>query len=395
MSTGDVVRGSSPSVNLSSRNRLPTLTGLRFWAALLVVAYHLTWQIGAIQPISALAMFGRTGVTFFFVLSGFVLAWTYLDSPTRVSIFLWRRFARLWPLVVVTSAFSLLVFQLVDRSVGLWQAATTILFLQAWHPRWAAGANGAAWSLSAEAFFYLMFPPLLGAAAVNRARSTLWLVSGLAMVAIWSSYAYFDWPSWAIDYLPPSRIVQFVVGVLCAVALRRGTPAPLSYRKAAGLVALYHAALIPWAVVTGTGSAWGPYSGSQWWATPLFALLIMAAASSDLAGRPTALRGRVTIRLGQWSFAWYLVHEQIIRLWTHFGPRSESVVMVGAGWVAVIGLSVSAAGCLYKWVEHPAERWLRRHGPQPEASRHSATRDSAGEPRALPGLKDDSQATRF
>ena len=87
--------------DIPSRDRLPSLTGLRFWAALLVVSYHLHHRIGAV-PGSWLVEYGRTGVTFFFVLSGFVLAWNYLDERTPVAVFAWRRFARIWPLVAVT-----------------------------------------------------------------------------------------------------------------------------------------------------------------------------------------------------------------------------------------------------------------------------------------------------
>ena len=81
------------------RDRLPSLTGLRFWAALLVVTYHLSRQYHRLPLVSSLVWYGRDGVTFFFVLSGFVLAWSYAGAalvPDRV--FYRRRFARVWPL---------------------------------------------------------------------------------------------------------------------------------------------------------------------------------------------------------------------------------------------------------------------------------------------------------
>lgn len=114
--------------DIATRDRLPSLTGLRFWAALLVVLYHLTTQVGTIQPVSAMVMYGRTGVTFFFVLSGFVLAWTYSGRPIPVLVFFWRRFARLWPLVAVTGVISLLAYALIGTRIHGWQAATTFVF---------------------------------------------------------------------------------------------------------------------------------------------------------------------------------------------------------------------------------------------------------------------------
>jgi peptidoglycan/LPS O-acetylase OafA/YrhL len=354
-------RSSSPGVP-ATRDRLPSLTGLRFWAALLVVLYHLTGQVGALQPVSAMTMFGRSGVTFFFVLSGFVLAWTYVDRPTRYRVFLWRRFARLWPLVVVTGVLSLLVFRAIGDSPGWWQAATTFLFLQAWHPDWAVGANGAAWSLSDEAFFYLAFPLLLALAVVRRRRVVLWGAAACLLVGLWLCFGTWDWSAWALDYLPLTRVVQFLVGVLCAVALRQGARAPLGYWWAVGLVIVYHAALVPWHLY---GSAtFNAYSGSQWWATPVFALLIMAAAQSDRDGRATGVRGSWSLRLGHWSYAWYLIHEVVIRAWTHLVPRSGATLLVAVEWGALLLLSLLAAGVLYRWVERPSERWLRGIGPQ-------------------------------
>lgn len=307
--------------DIPTRDRLPSLTGLRFWAALLVVLYHLTNQVGFIYPLSSMFMFGRSGVTFFFVLSGFVLAWTYLDRPTAVTVFFWRRFARIWPLVAVTGVLSLIAYRVVDQDISLWQALTTFLFLQAWHPDWAAGANPAAWSLSDEVFFYLLFPVLLALASVPSRRKILWAVTVVGIVALWAAFVAGGLDRWGLDYFPVTRVLQFVVGVLAGVAMRRGARAPIGYWWAVGLVLAYHAALVPWSLI-GAGSAFDPYSGSQWWATPVFALLIMAAADADRAGKWTGVQGAWSLRLGHWSYAWYLIHEVVIRVWIHLVPST-------------------------------------------------------------------------
>ena len=73
---------------------LPRLTGLRWYAALLVFLYHAETfvPIRLLRPFN----FGTVGVTFFFVLSGFVLTWsTRPDLPA--STFYRRRFARIYP----------------------------------------------------------------------------------------------------------------------------------------------------------------------------------------------------------------------------------------------------------------------------------------------------------
>ncbi|MTI46157.1 acyltransferase [Roseibium hamelinense] len=87
--------------------RLDTLTGLRGYAALLVVAFHISLNrffagdAGFVEPGKfLLSNAGWFGVTFFFVLSGFVLTWSLRedDTPGR---FMWRRMALLWQLPVL------------------------------------------------------------------------------------------------------------------------------------------------------------------------------------------------------------------------------------------------------------------------------------------------------
>ncbi|MGC5617418.1 acyltransferase family protein [Georgenia sp. Z1491] len=366
--------GRAVAVGRDFPSRLHSLTGLRFWAALLVVMYHLSAQVGEVPVLSYLTAFGRTGVTFFFVLSGFVLAWTYLDRPVGFGVFMWRRFARLWPLVAATGAISLAIYWWIDELPGVWESATTFLFLQAWHPLWEDGANPASWSLSDEAFFYLLFPALLAIAAAGRRwRGALWVGCGVVLLGLWWVFGTVGWEGFWLDYFPPSRLVQFVIGVLCAVVVRRGGRSPVGYWPAVVLVVAFHAAMVPWERVSGGEAGFGPYSGSQWWSTPVFALLIVAAAQHDIDGRATLVRDRVSIRLGAWSYAWYLVHEPVIRAWNHVVPDGLGLTSPGVGvaleWVALLALSQAAAWALYSLVEHPAERWLRARGTQPVVPR--------------------------
>src|SRR5260370_7164480 len=89
------------------RPRLPALTSLRFFAALHVVFFHfLAFKIlpseGWLGQISSI---GYVGVSFFFVLSGFILVYTYAGRDTPARDFWRARFARIYP----AFAFSLLL----------------------------------------------------------------------------------------------------------------------------------------------------------------------------------------------------------------------------------------------------------------------------------------------
>src|SRR5467141_2329448 len=90
-----------------ARPRLPALTSLRFFAAFHVVIFHFQAMQIFIGPawFQKLSSIGYAGVSFFFVLSGFILVYTYEGRPMVLKNFWRARFARIYP----AYAFSLLV----------------------------------------------------------------------------------------------------------------------------------------------------------------------------------------------------------------------------------------------------------------------------------------------
>ncbi|TLQ43112.1 acyltransferase family protein [Streptomyces marianii] len=362
--------GSRSSAVPSGRDRLPSLTGLRFWAALLVVTYHLSRQVGQIPGASELAWYGRSGVTFFFVLSGFVLAWTYDGKQIPAKVFLRRRFARIWPLLATTTVLSVGVWLALGKAVSTKAVAATLLLVNAWIPDQVIlrGGNPAAWSLSDEAWFYLIFPALMALPAVRsgRGRRWIWVTVCVGVVLAWLSGALIDSGVprvWALDYLPLTRTLQFLLGVVAGLAVARGWRPPIGLWSAVSLVIGWHLALIPWSGAVPDALWYSPYQASQLLSTPLFALLVAAAAHADLSGRTTGLGGQWAIRLGHWSFAWYLIHEIVIRVWVARHGRPEGASDTAVVWLVVIAVSLTLSACAYRWVEHPLERRLRGSGP--------------------------------
>ena len=362
--TVSAVRGAS---DIPTRDRLPSLTSLRFYAALLVVVYHLSRQMGSIAGISQVAWYGRTGVTFFFVLSGFVLAWTYQDMMPSLRTFWWRRFARIWPLLAVATIGSTILYLIMDVPVPLVSVAAALATLHAWIPSpvIVRGGNGATWSLSDEAFFYLCFPLVLHLIKGISVRAKLWAAGAatLVLTATWVLItATLDDTfrlMWAIDYLPASRLMQFVVGVAIGSAVRSGWRPRIRLDLAVALVIAFHLLLYAWGHFA-QESRWGPYSASHVLATPFFALVVLAAAVRDLDGRTGLLGARWGLRLGHWSFAWYLVHEMFLRSWVFMLGPPTGLLRTLLGWSAVLVASLACAGLLYRFVEHPSERRLRR-----------------------------------
>jgi peptidoglycan/LPS O-acetylase OafA/YrhL len=359
------------STDLSGRDRLASLTGLRFWAALLVVLYHLSRQVGRIPGASEAVWYGRTGVTFFFVLSGFVLAWTYDGKQVPTQVFLWRRFARIWPLLAATTVLSVGVWVALGKAVSAKAVVASLLLVHAWIPDNAVlkGGNPAAWSLSDEAWFYLVFPLLMAFPALRsgRGRRRIRVMFCVGTVLVWLSGSLIVDPSlrvWALDYLPLTRTLQFLLGVVAGLAVARGRRPPIGLWPAVVLTIGWHLALVPWSQAVPDALWYSPYQASQLLSAPVFALLVAAAARADLDGRRTGLGGAWAVRLGHWSFAWYLIHEIVIRVWLGRCERPEDVLGTAQVWLVVIVASLALSVCAYHWVEHPLERMLRRAGPR-------------------------------
>jgi len=354
--------------------RLDSLTSLRFFAALVVVVHHVTRNFAQIPVITPLFDIGGVGVSFFFVLSGFVLAWSNkpVESDRR---FYRHRFARVYPLHIATLVFAGVVLFVQDAPPGFSVIVASFLLLQAWVPAGAflAGVNGPSWSLSCEAFFYALFPRINRAIQSKPTRSivTLLFVVLVVAVAVTGVVRAFGGPA-ATFFLymnPAYRIWEFLIGIGLALLLKRGVAIRISVPLAATLAiaAFIGAAGMNYGISNNLGVlARLPFDSfppdiASLVLTPLFGLLIVAGAQSDLRGTGRSfLRAPALIRLGTWSFALYLVHLTIVTAATPFVPQSLPFGVAVALALVTIAGSIGLAAAAYRFVERPLERLLRK-----------------------------------
>ena len=170
------------------RPPLDSLTGLRFLAALHVVLLHVC-SPSLTAPSYVLTNWVRSGfvsVELFFALSGFVLVYSYAGRQYSKKEFYVARWARIYPIYAVALVLSLPSF-LKEIYAGAYSHTLVLAclltvpgLLQAWFPPTALAWNSPAWSLSVEAFFYLLFPYLL--AHVLKVSRRYWAT---ALLAIW------------------------------------------------------------------------------------------------------------------------------------------------------------------------------------------------------------------
>src|SRR5215469_5949735 len=235
------------------RPRLHTLTSLRFFAALHVVLFHM--RVVSIVPggpwwYQNYASIGFVGVNFFFVLSGFILVYTYEGPQLSARNFWWARFARIYPAyllsLILAAPFFFSALRHLDLPFFAWSKQHTLLacaltlgLLQSWVPEGALTWNSVCWSLSVEAFFYFVFPffllrsKRLSAAGLIVGLFALWGLSlsltlgyvlvhpdGLANVNSTSTTLF--WKN-VIRFNPLVRLPEFLVGMLAGRLFLRAT----------------------------------------------------------------------------------------------------------------------------------------------------------------------------
>jgi peptidoglycan/LPS O-acetylase OafA/YrhL len=365
------------------RDPLPALTPLRFFAALAVFVFHVRCAESGQTHERSFGFFHlATGVSFFFVLSGFILTYNYLDElrhPTRRGAwnFLVARWARIYPvhllgcLVFLPFTYKPLVSGWLGNPLEV--VCEHVFLAHGFLPEIGLKGNALnppSWSLSAEWFFYLLLPALIpGLTTGSRRRRGAVLLLCLApwLGAVAGTVGLFSLPTWFSPYrYPPVRLADFVAGVLLGVYWHR--------RSAPGAIirpALVRATLVEvGALLVAGGWAWAcvVVSPTPIWAltarwvgvyTPSFLLLIWVfARGGGLVSR--VLSARPLVYLGELSYAFYMLHFAVLAgagiLALRLGLNPESVLWPWG--VGALTLALSAA--CYHLYEIPLRDWLRR-----------------------------------
>ncbi|WP_405063633.1 acyltransferase [Kribbella sp. NBC_01505] len=348
--------------------RIESLTGLRWWAAFFVFTHHMSNL--APLPIREFLKLGTSGVTFFFVLSGFVLTWSTRPG-TAAGTFYRRRFARIVPAHVVALIPAIFVFYRFDppdnmfwiKPVSMTAIVLSLFLLNGWsnNPAILYGGNPASWTLSIEVFFYAFFPFLQRATAKLKLVGALVFAAAAIVIACGYRLTQYNWVD--LPTLPPPLLhaLAFLIGIAIAIALRSGwttrLPPWLGYLAiGVGLVVLTYTFRHPGKVPFGTEIS----VLQKEILTLLYGFLILVVAARDLRGGRSLLRSKPLVALGQWSYSFYLVHATVLYAVREFHGHSEPASWFNLTWYAGVGaVSILASWLLYKFVEHPLELKLR------------------------------------
>jgi peptidoglycan/LPS O-acetylase OafA/YrhL len=269
-------------------------------------------------------------VSFFFVLSGFVLAWA--SRPTDTPGKFWRRrFFKIYPNHLLTFiAAAILLSTVADTALDRKAGILNVLLLQSWHTdlNIRTNFNPVAWSLSCEALFYLSFP-LLYWLIKKIPAERLWFATTLSAASV-ISIPYFakllpaaqpfpvtgftTWEMWFASAFPPVRMLEFIFGIFMARIVITGQKLPLKLGGAAALAVLSYFV--------------APLFGPSWrfaavMVVPL-GLLIAAGAVADVNNENSFLSNRLMVWLGDISFAFYMWHYMVLTYGHRWLGQGES-----------------------------------------------------------------------
>ncbi|MBF6224240.1 acyltransferase [Nocardia abscessus] len=418
---------SAPAVEIASTKgrlpALPSLTGLRFIAAFAVFLLHSGFLV-QIYPFAASdaskklsdvipMQLGATGVAFFFLLSGFIIDWSYDSAKDTIRAFLRRRVFKIFPSHLITALIVvvLLGFPLAELAGQI----PNFLLIHTWSQNWGSSAelNSPSWSLCSEMLFYFLFPFLVPLVNRIRGRAIWWTIGILSGILLaihlviyfadtssfdlsnmasmypplqkspditWSGYDYsaamsaspgmpmspgmpgsggssgtFTMPAsaWLSYQFPPTRLLEFFVGVLFCRLVKSG---------------MWRNTNLAWPLVACAGAYALTYYVPMAFKTSMVMMLPLAAliatyAVRDLGGIKGIYSSRLGVWLGDVSFAFYMVGYPVQLFLQRHLIAGHSWGFHGYLFITALTfvIQLPLAAALYHLVDKPImRRWARK-----------------------------------
>ncbi|MBI2707186.1 MAG: acyltransferase [Proteobacteria bacterium] len=390
---------------------IPALTGLRFFAAFFVLMPHViigTIGRGVDQMSTYIVSFSGIGMPLFFVLSGFVIHYTYSEALTKQGSVGWKnfaiaRFARLYPLYIIL--FSIIILTSNNGALDIKSLSGFIRYItltQTWNYEVLGNESlvylyknlnfSAGWSISTEVFLYLIYPFVCF--LLNKVKSIkYYVIFGVAslLLCIFSMYIIFRYMPfinefststfgqtadfyisgsnsfirWLVYFSPIFWIFIFTCGCCAAASVLYLKNKPISKNEQKiGRILLFISILYLIAVYCFifTNNSYGSFhefmkfSHTNWALSPALTIIIFCCARYQSAFSRFMERPKV-VKLGDASYSLYLLHDHVISFilqltFINFLSPSLKICLI---MFCAISFSIFS----YRTVEVPCRIWLR------------------------------------
>ena len=373
---GGETPASSTPANLPTKRHYQTLDGLRGVAALVVVIFHTCEVYSQGDHARQIVNHGYLAVDFFFLLSGFVVAYAYDDrwGQMRLWDFLKRRLIRLQPMVVMGTLIGAALFYVpagptfpLIATTPLWQLLLAMLVgftlvpllpsmdVRGWgemHP-----LDGPAWSLFYEYAANLLYALGVRKLSVRALGVLVLLCAGLLVHLAVTSPQGDVIGGWSVDrqqlHIGFARVLApFFLGLL----LMRAGPR-IHVKGAFAVCSLLLVAALAMPRVGGP-TLWLNGLYESFCILVVFPIIVMIGAGDRVAGPSATPLCRL---LGDLSYPLYMTHYPLVYIYTAWVVRDN----VPAGRGAIVGAalfltSITVAYACLKLYDEPVRRWLNR-----------------------------------
>lgn len=414
------------------RPNLPSLTGARWLAALAVYLLHALVFL-PVYPFQKSELFatihsfipmqlGSAGVTFFFILSGFLIYWSnsHLSGVRDTLYYCRRRITKIYPMHLIALVLFLIASATITTTGIIWVLdfsrlelwLPNALLIHTWNPDWVTlgGLNVPSWSLGAEMLFYLTFPLFIPLVRRIRGVGNRWafgitFLASLTLITLIHFLA--DGPKgienffvprlwdtdvspvaevhadpvwfmqeeipvlqsyWLSYYFPLTRLIEFYLGVFGAKLVAEGMFR--NTRLSWPLLALGASYIATWFVPLA-------FKMSVIMSLPM-AFVVATLAVRDIRGRSGRIAGPRAVLLGNISFAFYMVQFPVMVFVQRYFIAGRELGFWGwaVAAIACFILSVILAWILFTFVDDPLMKaTARKSGTRAKKEDSIFTRD--------------------
>jgi len=379
--------------------QLTALNGMRFFAVFHIFLYHI-WSTrfetdqshgrfanayanleSFPRWLNNLLAHGYLSTSFFFLLSGFILAYLYWTPNGELSTtrqrFWWQRFTRIYPVHLIALVVTILLMlprwwfdpDAPPVPLAVASGVATATLTQAWFPPLVPIWSWPTWALSAVVFLYLIMPWLMRALARLSRRQAIGLLVAMPVISLLPTLVFLqffpdggkDSQNWQIflGSTPLFWVPHFAAGMLVSrifsisrfeQAWRNGSKPWISAGDFALIAVIAISVMEPhdrvWRHILRHGAL-----------MPLYLVVLHdLALGRGFVARFFSLPGMGF--LGQTSFSIFIWQNLFLGLGVGMSmamPESRSISF----WFSVIGLTLMAMISTY-WIEKPIARRLRR-----------------------------------
>lgn len=345
------------------------LTSLRFFFALMVFVSHLRFLENSDSYIlrwvfNSVFREGYLGVSFFFILSGFILAYNYQDNILKkqkpIIVFYHARIARIFPLHILTFIVSLpLSYNMFIESKGLWlaRAVTNLSLIQSYIPlkKIYFSFNLPSWSISDEMFFYLTFPFLILLIPKIRNHKTFLMVVIFAVIPLLTLVIPKNYYHQIFYINPFIRIFDFIIGIMIFNIYKN-----FQRKKVTLRYDFLEISAITLLLVFFIFHLWIPqvarYSFYYW--LPMSYLIFSFSFQKGNVSK--LLSKKIFIHLGEISFAFYMFHFLILNYFIRLNSKFlhiENDILIS---ILIFSISLIVSHYSFLLFENPMNKFVKK-----------------------------------